>query len=184
MQDLRALAATFPFTGKLEAILLRPARGAPVLQPSACIAIADRGLDGDRTAAGRGGGKRQVTLVQAEHLPVIAGLLRREAVDAADLRRNLVVAGLNLLAARALFADQPLRLAIGDEAVLEITGPCEPCSKMEATLGPGAYNAMRGHGGVTARVLRGGRVAVGDVVRCTLAPISPGADAGLELPLD
>jgi MOSC domain-containing protein YiiM len=164
MKELRKLVAAFPLAGRLEAILLRAARGAPVLQPQECRAVEGLGLDGDRTATGGGGGKRQVTLLQAEHLPVIAALLRRDAIDPAVLRRNLVVSGLNLIAARSLFADQPLRLLLGREVVLEVTGPCEPCSKMEDSLGPGAYNALRGHGGVTARVLRGGRIAVGDDV--------------------
>lgn len=166
MQDLRSLAATFPAAGKLEIILLRPARGQPALPAEGCRAIEGFGLEGDRTAKGRGGGKRQVTLVQAEHLPVVAALLRREAIDPAALRRNLVVSGVNLVAARSLFSDQRLRLFIGDEVELEVTGPCEPCSKMENSLGPGAYNALRGHGGVTARIVRGGRLAVGDAVLC------------------
>jgi MOSC domain-containing protein YiiM len=173
MKDLRTLSAEFPLPGRLDAILLRPARGKPVLQLAACTAIEDFGLGGDRTATGRGGGRRQVTLVQAEHLPVVAALLRREAIDPAVLRRNLVVSGLNLVAARSLFRDQPLQLQIGAEVVLEITGPCEPCSKMEDVLGPGAYNALRGHGGVTARVLRGGRLAIGDAVACHALPPPP-----------
>jgi MOSC domain-containing protein YiiM len=170
MKDLRDLVAEFPRAGKLEAILLRPARRAPVLRALECRAVEGLGLEGDRAVGGRGGGKRQVTLVQADHRPVVAALLRRDRVDPADLRRNLVVSGLNLLAAKPLFSDQPLRLLLGSEVVLEVTGPCEPCSRMEEQLGPGAYNALRGHAGVTARVLRGGKLAVGDAVFCRTPP--------------
>ena len=169
MQDLRELSTTFAATGTLQAILLRPARGEEAAAVQACEAIEGQGLQGDRAAKGRRGGKRQVTLVQAEHLPVVAALLRRERIEPADLRRNLVVGGINLAAARTLFSDRPLVLAIGPQVLLELSGPCEPCSKLEARLGPGAYNAVRGHGGFTARILRGGRIEVGDAVACRLA---------------
>jgi MOSC domain-containing protein YiiM len=79
-------------------------------------------------------------------------------VHPVDLRRNLVVAGINLVALKNA------RVQVG-AAVLELVGPCHPCSRMEDTIGPGAYAAMRGHGGMTARVVAGGRIRVGDPVR-------------------
>ena len=174
--SMRNLACRFPRAGRVEAILLRPARMAPVQSVTEALALAERGLDGDRASFAApsrpGGSKRQVSLIQAEHLPVIAALAGRESVQASELRRNLVISGLNLLAARSLFKDRPLVLQLG-ETVLEITGTCDPCSRMEETLGPGGFNAMRGHGGVNARVLQGGRIRVGDEVRCVVqAPVA------------
>lgn len=142
---LRDLALRFPRPGRVDAILLRPRRGAPAWSVPLALAIADAGLYGDRSAerpAGRAPGKRQVTLIQAEHLPVVAALVGRADFDPALLRRNLVVSGLNLLAAKSLFKDVPLVVRIGNEAVLEISGTCEPCSRMEVALGAGGYNAM------------------------------------------
>lgn len=123
------------------------------------------GLQGDHHSTRRPGGKRQVTLIQAEHLPVVAALVGRETVDPAELRRNIVVAGINLLSLRGL------RFRIGG-AVLEGTGPCDPCSRMEENLGPGGFQAMRGHGGLTARVLEAGLIRIGDRVE-----VLPPADA-------
>ncbi len=182
MDDLRSLTARFARVGRLEAIVLRPRRGARAQRVERTQVVEGRGLEGDRAAqrapAPGASGKRQVTLIQSEHLPVIATLagLDPAGLDAAALRRNLVVSGVNLVAARSLFADRPLVLHIGDAVVLEITGPCEPCSKMETALGPGGYNAMRGHGGMTARVKTGGEIAVGDTVRVGAAEIARPSD--------
>ena len=180
MDDLRALTRRFPRAGRVEAIYLRPGRERAAVSVHSALALVDRGLEGDRSAAKPpsrpGGGKRQVTLIQAEHVPLI-GLWSERAVDALDLRRNLVVSGVNLLAQLSLFADQPLQVRIGPDVLIVITGPCDPCSKMEALLGPGGYNAMRGHGGTTARVIHGGVLSVGDAV--VVEPGAAPAQAGL-----
>lgn len=169
--DLRTLTTQFAQKGQLDAIYLRPARGVACIDANSATAVAGQGLIGDRTLKTPSrnplGSNRQITLIQAEHIAVIAAFLNKP-IDAAWLRRNLVVSNINLLAAKSLFKDQPLHLTIG-EVVLEITGPCEPCSKMEAALGKGAYNAMRGHGGVNAKVIVGGELKLGDSVDCVLA---------------
>lgn len=165
---IQQLTQHFSHDGRLDAIFLRPAREVVCTSETSVLAVAGKGLIGDRSCHVNSrnplGSSRQVTLIQAEHLAVIGALLGKQ-VPADILRRNLVVSGLNLLATKSLFKDQPLHLSIG-EALLEITGPCEPCSKMERVLGYGGYNAMRGHGGVTARIVRGGVLRCGDIVSC------------------
>jgi MOSC domain-containing protein YiiM len=48
--------------------------------------------------------------------------------------------------------------------LIEGTGPFEPRSRMEMNLGAGGYNAMRGHGGIIARVPEGGVIRPDDAV--------------------
>lgn len=152
---LGALMATLPRPGRVQWLGLRTARDVPMREVDAAEAVAGKGLLGDRYASASG--KRGITLIQAEHLPAIAALAGLEAVVPATLRRNLVVSGLPLVALKGR------RFRIG-EAVFEGTGDCDPCSRMEAALGPGGYNAMRGHGGLCARIVGGGRIAVGDLL--------------------
>lgn len=160
MQNISSLLNVFPRPGRIDWIGIRPERQAPMQTVDTVVAEQHGGLVGDHYKGSSG--TRDITLIQAEHLPVIAALVGRDGVDPAELRRNLVVSGINLLALK----DQEIQLGEGDNAVvLVVTGQCHPCSKMETALGPGGYNAMRGHGGMTARVLRGGVVRVGDALR-------------------
>ena len=140
--------------GTLQWIGLRPAREAPLLTPQSAILIASRGVEGDRYKTSHNGA-RQATLIAAESLSAIASFLGRSEVPPDLLRRNFVTAGINLVALKGR------RFRLG-AALLEYSGDCAPCSRMEAALGPGGYNAVRGHGGITARIIEGGEVRVGD----------------------
>lgn len=142
--------------GRLVWIGLRTARRGPVREVEAATLSPEAGLVGDRYG-GREGGKRQVTLIAREDLAALASFLGRDEVSPILLRRNLLTEGVNLLALKQR------RVAIG-EAVLEITGECHPCSRMEEELGPGGYNALRGRGGLTARVVRAGAIRLGDAI--------------------
>ena len=153
------LLSKMPQVGHLEWIGIRPVRRAPLVTMLEATLETDRHLQGDH-ASPKPGGKRQVTLFQHEDLAAVASYLGlSEPIDPGRMRRNLVVSGLNLLALKNR------QVQIGEEVRLEITGECHPCSRMEEELGPGGYNAMRGHGGLTARILHGGVIKVGDAVR-------------------
>ncbi|AZQ69692.1 MOSC domain-containing protein [Silicimonas algicola] len=138
--------------GRIEAILARPERRADMVTVDAAD-LTEAGLEEDHARPG----KRALTLILAEHLPVIAALVGRQEIDATLLRRNLVVSGLNLSALKE-------RTLLIGTAEVRVTGPCAPCSRMEEALGPGGYSAMRGHGGMTAEVVSPGRIRVGDAV--------------------
>jgi MOSC domain-containing protein YiiM len=153
--SLAALIAEPVRPGAVRWIGMRPSRLAPIQVEAAVVLEAGRGIVGDRYR--NAGGPRQVTLIEAESLAAIASHLGRAQVGPQELRRNIVVEGLNLLALKGR------RFRIG-AAVLECSGECHPCSLMETLLGSGGYNAVRGLGGITARVIEGGPVGVGDAV--------------------
>lgn len=159
MLTIAELTANLPQVGRVEWMGVRPARREAIQIVTEIEVTPAGGITGDRYRSSRG--KRQVTLIQAEHLPAIASMLGLVEVSPALLRRNIVVAGLNLLALKGH------QFVVGD-AILEYTGLAHPCSRMEEIFGNGGYNAVRGHGGITASVVEGGRIATGDTVRLAL----------------
>lgn len=148
------LLQTLPQKGKVEWIGIRPQKKAEIKKCQA-VKVNEAGLEGDHYQ-GRSG-NRSVTLIQAEHITTIASLLHKQKIKPEELRRNIVVSGINLLALKNR------EFSIG-EVVLKMTGLCHPCSRMESNLGQGGYNAVRGHGGINACVIKTGTIKVNDTV--------------------
>ena len=142
--------------GRIVWIGLRPGRQQSLLEVESATLVAEHGIEGDHYVTRRNG-PRQVTLVAAEDIEAIASFLGQEDIAPALLRRNIVARGINLVALKNR------RFRVGS-VLLEGTGECAPCSRMELNLGRGGFNAMRGHGGITARILAGGEMRVGDAI--------------------
>jgi MOSC domain-containing protein YiiM len=152
--EIKQLMNHFSQNGTVTWISIRPERRSPVVELDEVEAVAGKGLSGDRY---KSNGSRQVTLIQQEHLDAASSLLGKQRIDPALVRRNIVVKGLNLISLKGK------QFKIGT-AILEYSGECHPCSRMEENLGFGGYNAMRGHGGITARIISGGIIRPGDSV--------------------
>lgn len=114
---------------------------------------------------------RQVHLIHAE----LYGLLAARGFDLAPpaLGENVLTRGVDLLA-----LPTGARLALGAEAVVELTGLRNPCAQLDA-LAPGLMAALLDRdeagglvrlAGVMAVVVAGGEVRPGDAVAVTLPP--------------
>jgi len=146
------------FAGRVDWIGIADEKRGPMTQMPSVHVVPGSGIAGEYHATSGKPSKREVTIIQSEYLSVISSLLGVESVEPAALRRNMAVSGINLAALRKS------RFRIGD-AVLEGTGDCVPCQRMEETLGTGGYEAMVAHGGITAVVLQEGTISVGDEIR-------------------
>lgn len=151
MQQLSELISSYSNPGRIEWIGIRPERRAEMRVLQAAV-LTQNGLEGDHYSSG---GKRSITLLQHEHLAAIGAFLGAGLVDPKNLRRNIIISGFNILGLKNR------QFSLGT-AILETTGICAPCSRMEETLGKGGYAAVRGHGGITARVITQGTIEPGD----------------------
>ncbi len=153
METISSLISRNANSGVIKWIGIRPKRREPLIELDKAH-INQGGLEGDHYASG---GKRSISLIQDEHLPVIASLLGVDSISPLQLRRNIVVRGLNLLGLRKR------QFKIGS-AILEGTGLCAPCSRMEEIFGLGGYAAVRGHGGITAKIIQSGNIKIEDEI--------------------
>lgn len=124
-------------------------------------AIEQRGFDGDRHAKRKSGGKRQLLLVDGQSYAELG-------LEPGQLKENVIVEGLAL---EALPAGQ--RLKLGAETVIELTGPCVPCWKLDK-IRDGLLSASWGKRGQLAKILQGGVIREGDQV--TLLDMNPLAE--------
>ena len=147
--------------GRVKWIGLRPAKRQTMLEVDTTLALEGLGLEGDHRTSKTPGSGRQVTLISDEHIKLIADFLNTRSIEYASLRRNLVISGINLWVIRH-------QLVQVGEATLETTSWCHPCSRMEENIGKGAVAAMLGQGGICAKVIKSGRISVGDSI--TLLP--------------
>ena len=155
MQNIKDLFDVFPRPGKVVWLGIRPERREPVQEVETITVSEIKGIIGDHYSGQSG--NRHVTLIQAEHLPVVAALTGRDTLDPALVRRNIVVSGLNLLALK----DKQIHTGRRDIADHRSV---PPLFQNGNALGPGGYNAMRGHGGMTAKVIKSGVISMGGAV--------------------
>jgi MOSC domain-containing protein YiiM len=119
------------------------------------------GIEGDRYCEGTGfwtryGDVCQVTLIEAEDLDYIEDELGIRVKDG-EHRRNIITRGIRLGDLRRK------RFRVG-EAVLEYDRPRPPCRHVQDLSEPGMTRALRGRGGICARVIKGGRIRARDAI--------------------
>lgn len=128
--------------------------GAP-MRPQAWVeAMPGVGISGDRYATGRGHWSdprwpdQEVTLVEGE-------VAEDLAVDAGQLRRNIVTRGVRL---NDLIG---LTFQIGGVRLVGVRC-CAPCRYLDSLTRPGLRHALRERGGLRTHILQGGRIHVAD----------------------
>lgn len=121
----------------------------PMKEVSDANFITGQGMEGDRHLRSDGRrSNRQVLIMDSEtlsHFDLLPG----------QVRENVTVAGLDFSSISA--GD---KVSLGGDVILEITGDCEPCARMDE-LRPGLKDEIDGKRGLLAFVEKGGVVSVG-----------------------
>ncbi len=146
--------------GRLIGIARKPRPRADVETIDHAAVGIDSGVSGDFRGAIRPGksGRRQITIMAAEDWAATLAELG-VAVSWEQRRVNLLSEGIVL--PRELGA----RLRIG-QILIEITGECDPCSRMEEiATGLKAALTPDWRGGRIAKVIEGGDIAIGDEIQ-------------------
>jgi MOSC domain-containing protein YiiM len=120
------------------------------------------GIEGDRFYGYRPDYRGQVTFFAWETYEAAKRELGVPALAPEAFRRNVLIAGADL---PALIGR---RFTLGG-VTFEGTEESKPCHWMNAVVAPGAEEWLRGHGGLRAKILSDGRLAVGTAELTVLA---------------
>jgi len=134
----------------------RPADGplpAPPGELVESIQVRERlGIVGDRYFGKPAHRDSTVTMIAQESLP--------PGADLVQVRRNILVSGIDVDA----LVGSVLTLDSGDGPVaFSVKRPANPCAWMDATIGPGAWRALRGRGGIRCVPRNDGVLRLGPV---------------------
>lgn len=134
----------------------RPAGTHPARAVTELRCLAGRGIEGDRFLDYKPDYAGQITFFEAEVFEGLCAALGLAEASPAGLRRNVVTRGLALesLAGREFCVQGVWFRGAGE---------CKPCYWMDAALGPGAENWLRGRGGLRARILTDGMLRIGSL---------------------
>ena len=126
----------------------------PLIERTEVRCVAGRGIEGDRFFDFKEDYKGQITFFASEVFADVCRKLGVNGKSAGETRRNVITSGVDLNAYIGKeFEVQGVRF----EGVAE----CSPCHWMDYAIAPGAEEAMRGRGGLRARILSDGFLRVG-----------------------
>ena len=151
--------------GTVEQLFVAPAGGEPMAEQQS-VELVEGGIVGDRYLQGTGYYAPydvcEVTLVEAEAIEAIQEDCGIDLWDGRH-RRNIVTRGHELQD----LLETTFRIG---GAELRGTRPRPPCAHVETVADEeGVASALSGHGGICARVVSPGTVAVGDAIELTEA---------------
>jgi MOSC domain-containing protein YiiM len=156
------LSGGMTWEGRLEHIHITPAASQPMQALREARLVAGQGLDGDRYKLGTGTYSpkpdiREVTLIEAEALEALARDYKVTLLPH-EHRRNLTTRDvpLNHLVGR--------RFRVG-QCLLEGGRLNVPCQYLEDLVGKKVFKPLMHRSGLNCRILEGGTVHIGDVIR-------------------
>ena len=139
--------------GEIVSLRLNVGSRVPMEEVDKIVLMEKKGIEGDRHFQKEGKLlKRQILLMDGETLGEF-GLFDGQ------IRENITVKGVELSS-----LVEGSKLFIGEDVVLNITGDCEPCYRMDE-IREGLQKALENRRGVLAYAESGGIISIGDKVQ-------------------